>query len=106
MFEELLASVSNFILNIIESWGYAGVLVLMTLESANVPIPSEIIMPFSGFLASTGQFNFWLVVLVGALGNLIGSMINYFIAYRYGRASEKFLAKLAFIGMEDFEVAE
>lgn len=54
---------------------------LMFLESANIPIPSEIIMPFSGFLANSGVFNFWLVVFIGALGNLIGSLFSYWLGY-------------------------
>ncbi len=54
---------------------------LMFLESANIPIPSEIIMPFSGFLAASGIFNFWLVVFIGALGNLIGSLFSYWLGY-------------------------
>lgn len=106
MFEEILTAVSGFILSTVESWGYLGVLLLMTLESANIPIPSEIIMPFSGFLVSTGQFNFWLIVLMGALGNLFGSIINYFIAYRYGKRAILTLSKLAFVEIEDFDIAE
>lgn len=51
----------------------------MTLESACLPVPSEIIMPFSGFLVFAGKFDFWPVVLVGALGNLFGSLIAYFL---------------------------
>ena len=53
----------------------------MTLESALIPLPSEITMPFSGFLVQQGKLNFWLVVLSGALGNLVGSWIAYGIGY-------------------------
>ncbi len=52
----------------------------MSLESANIPIPSEVIMPFSGFLISKGVFGFWPVVFVGALGNLFGSIVSYWLA--------------------------
>jgi membrane protein DedA with SNARE-associated domain len=83
MIEGVLAGTSSFVLNTIEATGYWGVFVLMALESANIPIPSEIIMPFSGFLVSTGVFYFWCVVLVGALGNLAGSMVSYYIAIRF-----------------------
>lgn len=61
--------------------GYAGVIFLSTLESMYVPIPSEIILPFSGFLASRGVFLFWLVVLAGAVGNVLGSLLSYYIGY-------------------------
>ncbi len=53
----------------------------MTLESALLPIPSEVTMPFAGYLASTGTVNFWAIVFVGALGNLVGSLIAYAIGY-------------------------
>ncbi|MBI1838904.1 MAG: DedA family protein [Candidatus Colwellbacteria bacterium] len=106
MIEEFVAVVSGFILNIIELWGYFGIFVLMTLESANIPIPSEIIMAFSGFLVSTGKLNFWFVVLAGALGNLLGSLLNYFLAYRYGKKAINFLRRFAFMERQDFDIAE
>jgi len=62
MISFVLEIVSKYILSIIESAGYFGVFILMALESANIPIPSEIIMPFAGFLASGGTLNFWLIV--------------------------------------------
>lgn len=80
MLGSILAKVSSFVLGTINNVGYLGVFGLMVLESANIPIPSEIIMPFSGFLASRGVFSFWFVVFVGALGNLAGSLISYSIA--------------------------
>jgi len=65
--------------------GYVGVLVLMTLESACIPIPSEIIMPFSGFLVASGKLTLWGVTLAGATGNLIGAVITYGIGFYGGR---------------------
>jgi len=81
MISYILQAVSTFILNIIKQSGYFGVFLLMALESTNIPIPSEIIMPFSGFLVSAGVFYFWLVVLFGALGNLAGSLFSYWLGY-------------------------
>lgn len=81
MISLILQTISNFALGVIEWGGYWGVFFLMVLESANIPVPSEIIMPFSGFLAASGIFNFWLAVFVGALGNLIGSLFAYWIGY-------------------------
>lgn len=75
----------NFITNIILKIGYIGIFILMTLESAAMPIPSEIIMPFSGFLVFEEKFSFWLVVLAGTMGNLVGSIILYFIGKYVGR---------------------
>lgn len=81
MIHQILAIVSSWVLIIIEKTGYAGVFLLMALESANIPIPSEVIMPFSGFLAQQGVFNIWILALVGALGNLAGSLLSYWLGY-------------------------
>ena len=85
MIEEILEVISVFVLNTIENWGYWGVFFLMAMESANIPIPSEVVMPFSGFLVSTGVFSFWPVVLVGTLGQLSGSLTSYYIATHFER---------------------
>lgn len=61
-----------------------AVFLLMTAESALIPIPSEITMPFAGFLAGRGVMGFWPAVLVGALGNLVGSLLAYWLGYVKG----------------------
>ncbi|MBI4993876.1 DedA family protein [Candidatus Wolfebacteria bacterium] len=84
MISLILATISNFALDVIGWGGYFGIFVLMALESANIPIPSEVIMPFSGFLASPsgkGIFDLWMVVFIGAFGNLIGSLFSYWLGY-------------------------
>lgn len=80
MISIILQTISNFILLIIQKTGYLGIFFLMLLQSLNIPIPSEITMPFSGFLVQQGVFYFWLVVLVGAFGNLIGALVSYCLA--------------------------
>ena len=70
--------------NVIDSLGLAGVFVLMTLESACIPIPSEAIMLFAGFNVSEGNMTLFGVVAAGVLGNLVGSLIAYAAGY-YGR---------------------
>ena len=82
---DIISSLTNFIIGIISSSGYFGIFLLMVAESALIPIPSEIIMPFSGYLASTGKFNPILVVIAGSIGNLVGSLIAYFVGLRLGR---------------------
>src|SRR3989304_9760617 len=77
----MLEILTGFIIQFIQSTGYFGVFLLMTLESALIPIPSEITMPFAGFLVQQGKLNFWLVVFAGAFGNLIGSLIAYALGY-------------------------
>lgn len=81
MVSYILEIISQFVLSVISTTGYGGVFLLMALESANIPIPSEIIMPFSGFLVAQGVFSFWTVVMVGALGNLVGSLFSYWLGY-------------------------
>lgn len=77
----MLESLTNFIISLIQQSGYAGVFVLMTLESALLPIPSEVTMPFAGSLINSGLFNFWLLVIVGTLANLTGSLLAYGLGY-------------------------
>lgn len=69
------------IIHFIASLGYVGIFILMTLESALIPIPSEVTMPFAGSLISSGIFNFWLVVAAGTLGNLVGSLAAYWLGW-------------------------
>ncbi len=77
----MLELFGHYIIAFIESTTYLGIFILMALESALIPIPSEITMPFSGFLASKGQLSLWLVILTGTLANLAGSYAAYFIGY-------------------------
>ena len=77
----MLEQITLSIIHLIQSTGYLGIFILMTLESALIPIPSEITMPFSGFLVAKGNLSFIPVVLAGAIGNLVGSLIAYYIGY-------------------------
>lgn len=79
----ILETISVFVLSVIKDTGYLGVFALMFLESMNLPIPSEIIMPFSGFLAAIGVFSFWPVVFTGAFGNLAGSLFSYWLGFLF-----------------------
>ncbi len=77
----MLEFLSGFIIHLIQSSGYLGIFILMVLESALIPVPSEVTMPFAGYLVSRGDLSFAAVVIVGALGNLVGSWIGYAIGY-------------------------
>jgi membrane protein DedA with SNARE-associated domain len=77
----MLEFLSHFIISFIQATSYGGIFVLMALESALIPIPSEVTMAFSGFLASTGELNIWLVIIVGTIANLVGSLVAYYIGY-------------------------
>ena len=82
---DIVSYISNLTLIVIDRTGYAGVFVLSALESAAIPIPSEVVVPFSGFLAVSGRFSFWGVVLVATVANLAGSLALFFIAKSGGR---------------------
>ena len=77
----MLAALSTFIIHFIQSIGYLGIFVLMALDSMLIPIPSEITMPFAGFLANKGTLSLPIVILMGALGNLVGSILGYYIGF-------------------------
>lgn len=77
----MLEFFSSSIIHLIQSTSYFGIFLLMLLESALIPIPSEITMPFAGFLVSQGKLSFVWVVIVGATANLAGSWIAYAVGY-------------------------
>ncbi len=74
----------ELLISIIRYGSYFLVFLLMTLESALIPIPSEVVMPFAGFLVQAGEMNYWLAVTSGVIGNLVGSLITYFIGLKVG----------------------
>src|SRR3989338_6440555 len=65
--------------------GYLGLFILIALESMIAPVPSEVVMPFAGYLALQGQFNFWIALLVSSLGSIFGSLLSYYIGVYGGR---------------------
>lgn len=77
----MLELLGHYIIQLIQATGYFGIFVLMALESALIPIPSEVTMPFSGYLTTTGELNFWIVVIVGTVANLAGSLLAYWLGY-------------------------
>lgn len=85
MISNIIATLSAFIVHVISGGGYLGILALMTIESACIPLPSEVIMPFSGYLVFTGRFHLLWVATVGALGCNLGSLIAYEIGAYGGR---------------------
>jgi membrane protein DedA with SNARE-associated domain len=77
----MLEFLSTIIIGLIETTHYYGIFILMALESALIPIPSEVTMPFSGYLVQQGRLSFWAVVTVGAVANLVGSLLAYALGY-------------------------
>ena len=88
----LVSAIMSFTRNVkdtVASWGYAGIFGLMILESSSLPVPSEVILPFSGYLVSIGQLDFWLTVIVATVAALLGSLIDYFIGLKGVQALAK-----------------
>ncbi len=78
----------------------------MVAESALIPIPSEVIMPFSGYLVSTGKFNVILVIIAGSIGNLVGALISYFVGMYLGREFVSKYGKYVLLKKSHLEFAE
>ncbi|OIP07014.1 alkaline phosphatase [Candidatus Berkelbacteria bacterium CG06_land_8_20_14_3_00_43_10] len=104
--EQILSTLTHLITNYISATGLFGVGFLMTLESAGIPIPSEVIMPFSGFLVFQGTLTIWGVAFVGALGNLIGSLIAYYIGLFGGRPLVEKYGKYILLSKHDLDVTD
>jgi membrane protein DedA with SNARE-associated domain len=85
LLENIIGFLATWIIATISAIGYAGIALLIAIESACIPLPSEIIMPFSGYLVSTGRFDLLLVATAGAIGCNIGSTIAYAVGYYGGR---------------------
>ncbi|HET9946549.1 MAG TPA: DedA family protein [Patescibacteria group bacterium] len=77
----MLSQLSGVIIHLIQTAGYLGVALLMTLEACLIPIPSEITLPFAGFLAQKGTFILPLVIAAGAFGDILGTMLLYALGY-------------------------
>lgn len=102
----IIETVSNFAINLIESLGYWGVFIGMTLESACIPLPSEVIMPFAGFAVYDGKMTLWGITLVGALGNLFGSLIAYSVGRMGGRPFLEKYGKYVLISHRNLDLAD
>ena len=104
--EKLLAPVAAWIIAVIQAIGYPGVAVLMAIESACIPLPSEIIMPFAGYLVSTGRFDLLLTATAGALGCNLGSIVAYEAGKRGGRPFVERYGRYVFLNLHDLAKAE
>ena len=106
MIEHILAALAGFVVAVIRGGGYLGVVLLMAIESACVPLPSELIMPFAGYLVSTGEFNIWIAATAGALGCNLGSIVAYEAGKRGGRPFVERWGRYLLIGPDELDAAE
>jgi membrane protein DedA with SNARE-associated domain len=115
----MLAFIDRIVIPFLETLygavGYVGVMLAMAIESAMIPLPSELILPFAGFLVSdasqlepiSGQpWSFWIVVILGTLGNTVGSLVGYAIGAYGGRPFLERYGKYLLIRHHEIEIAE
>ncbi|MFH1233220.1 MAG: DedA family protein [Patescibacteria group bacterium] len=102
----IITAITQFIINGISSHGYWGIGVMMAIESASVPLPSEIIMPFAGFLVAQGRFSLLGVALAGTLGCVVGSVIAYAVGIWGGRKFIEKYGKYILISHHDLNIAD
>jgi membrane protein DedA with SNARE-associated domain len=101
----LFEFLSDTITNLIASSGYPGIIFLMTLESACMPVPSEIVMPFAGFAVQQGRLEFFAAGLAGAIGCLIGSVLSYVVGYYGGRPLLEKFGRYILISRHEIDLA-
>lgn len=106
MIEKIIAALAGFVISVISATGYAGVVVLMAIESACIPLPSEIIMPFAGYLAYIGQFKLLWAATAGAIGCNLGSVIAYEIGFYGGRPLVEKYGSRMLLSRHDLELAD
>ena len=104
--EWIITELSRFVISTISLMGYSGILLTMAIESACIPLPSEIIMPFSGYLVTTGQFTMIGVTLAGAVGNVLGSIVAYYAGVWGGRPFVERYGRYFLVSHHDLDVAD
>jgi membrane protein DedA with SNARE-associated domain len=106
MLDQVISWLASWIVEIISAAGYIGVAVLMAIESACIPLPSEVIMPFAGYLVSIGKFSLVGAATAGALGCNIGSTVAYYVAASGGRKAFERWGKYVLIRHSEIEWAD
>ena len=102
----ILEILARFVIDTISASGYLGIVILMGIESACIPLPSEIIMPFSGYLVFRGDFELFRVGLAGAFGCVVGSVPAYYLGLYGGRPLVERYGKYVLISHRDLDTAD
>src|ERR1700674_1268329 len=106
MIAKVIELLSVFIVATISRLGYAGIILLMAIESACIPLPSEIIMPFSGYLVYAGRFNLWAVGVAGAFGCVVGSLVAYGVGMCGGGPLIEKYGRYLLVSSHDLDLAD
>ena len=106
MVAKIIEILSAFVVATISALGYPGLVLLMGVESACIPLPSEVIMPFSGYLVYTGRFNLWAVAVAGAVGCVVGSLVAYWVGMYGGRPLIEKYGRYVLVSRRDLDLAD
>ena len=106
MIAKIISILTSFVVAVISFMGYGGVVLLMAIESACIPLPSEIIMPFAGYLVSRGEMNLWGVGVAGAVGCVLGSLVAYWAGMYGGRPFIEKYGRFILLSRHDLDIAD
>jgi membrane protein DedA with SNARE-associated domain len=106
MVESLIKYLAVFVIGVISKMGYWGIIISMAIESACIPLPSEIIMPFSGYLVSTGRFGLIETGLAGAFGCVVGSVVAYAVGIYGGRPFMERYGRYVLVTKKELDTAD
>ncbi|MBQ8459757.1 DedA family protein [bacterium] len=106
MLDSILSGLIAWIESVITGVGPAGIAILMAIESCNIPLPSEAVLPFAGYLVSKGEMGFHLAAFAGAIGCVIGSVPSYYLGYFGGRKFFEKYGKYVLVSKKDLEYAD
>lgn len=106
MLEKIIAVLATWIMGVISTMGYGGIVLLMAIESACIPLPSEIIMPFAGFLVSQGEMTLFGIAMAGAIGCVVGSIPAYYLGMYGGRPLVEKYGKYVLISHRDLDMGD
>ena len=106
MVTRILEFLASFVICVISTMGLPGIVLLMAIESACIPLPSEVIMPFSGYLVFLGKYSLWSVGLAGAVGCVVGSVPAHYLGMYGGRPLVERYGKYILISRHDLDMAD
>ena len=106
MVTRILEALASFVIYVISMMGLPGIVLLMAIESACIPLPSEIIMPFSGYLVFLGKYSLWSVGLAGAFGCVVGSIPAYYLGMYGGRPLIEKYGNYILMSRHDLDMAD
>jgi len=106
MLENVIGAIVSWIESVITAAGPFGIMMLMAIESCNIPLPSEAVLPFAGYLVSKGEMGFHAAAFAGAIGCVLGSIPSYYLGYFGGRKFFEKYGKYVLVTKKDLDDAD